>query len=55
LGGYAIGLYDDMEEISQRYSGTQAVYLPDPTRAALHQERLESYRKLMELLLEHIY
>jgi hypothetical protein len=55
LGGFAIGLYDDLEEISKRCSGTQAIYNPDPERAALHQERLESYRKLMGLLLEHVY
>ncbi len=55
LGGYAIGLYDDLEEISRRCAGTQMVYAPDPERAALHQERLAMYRKLMELLLEHIY
>jgi sugar (pentulose or hexulose) kinase len=55
LGGYAIGLFDDLEEISKRYAGTQKVYMPDPSRAALHRERLEQYRKLMGLLLEHIY
>lgn len=55
LAGLAIGIYDDMEEISRKYSGTQAVYTPNPERAALHQERLETYRQLMALLLEHIY
>jgi xylulokinase len=55
LAGLALGLYDDMEEISQRYSGTEAVYTPHPERAALHQERLATYRKLMALLLEQIY
>lgn len=55
LAGVAIGLYDDMEEVSKRYSGTKKVYTPDPKRAALHQEKLERYRLLMKLLLEHIY
>lgn len=55
LAGLAIGVYDDLEEISKKYSGTASVYMPNPERAALHQERLEAYRKLMSLLLEHIY
>jgi xylulokinase len=55
LAGLAIGVYDDMEAISKKYSGTGTVYTPHPERAALHQERLESYRKLMALLLEQIY
>jgi xylulokinase len=55
LAGLAIGVYDDMEAISIKYAGTQEVYAPDPERAALHQERLEKYRKLMALLLEHVY
>lgn len=55
LAGLAIGVYDDRDAISKQYSGTAAVYMPDPERAALHQERLEKYRKLMALLLDHIY
>lgn len=55
LAGLAIGVYDDLEAISRRYSGTEKVYLPDPERAALHGERLAKYRALMALLLEHIY
>ena len=55
LAGLAIGIYDDLQEISARLSGTGAVYMPDPERAALHQERLGEYRRLMALLLEHIY
>jgi len=55
LAGLAIGIYDDLEEISKRYSGTGRIYIPEPRRAVLHQERLEKYRKLMTLLLEHIY
>jgi len=55
LAGLALGVYDDMEEASRRYSGTERVYEPDPHRAALHQERLATYRKLLPLLLEHVY
>lgn len=55
LAGLAIGVYDDLEAISRRYSGTETVYQPDPERAALHSERLAQYRALMALLLEHIY
>lgn len=55
LAGLAIGVYDDIEQVSKHHSGTSAVYTPDPGRAAYHQERLETYRTLMALLLEHIY
>ena len=55
LAGLAIGVYDDMEEISKKFSGTKAIYTPNPKRAAMYQECLETYRKLMALLLEHIY
>lgn len=55
LAGLALGIYDDIEEVSKRLSGTAAVYVPNPERAALHQERMALYRRLMALLLEHIY
>ncbi len=55
LAGLAVGVYDDLEEASKKYSGTNRVYTPDPGRAALHKERFELYRKLMALLLESIY
>jgi xylulokinase len=55
LAGLALGIYDDLEEVSRRYSGTRAVFEPNPRRAALHQERRETYNRLMGLLLEHIY
>ncbi len=55
LAGLAVGIYEDMQEISKKYSGTKSVYTPNPERAALHQERLDTYQKLMGLLLEHIY
>ncbi len=55
LAGLAVGTYADLEGISRKFSGTQSVYLPHPERGALHQERFETYNKLMALLLEHIY
>jgi xylulokinase len=55
LAGLATGVYDDLQEVSAGLSGTSAVYTPDPSRAALHAERLDAYRQLMALLLEHIY
>ena len=55
LAGLAVGVYDDLQGISQKYSGTQSVYYPHPERAALHHERFETYCKLMALLLENIY
>ena len=55
LAGLAIGVYDDMEEISKRYSGTGRVYKPNTLRAEEHQEQLELYRRLMKLLLENVY
>ncbi len=55
LAGLAIGVYDQIEEVSTLYSGTEQVYLPDTSRAALHQERFEKYRKIMQLLLDNIY
>jgi len=55
LAGLAVGVYGDIEEISKKYAGTKSVFLPNPERAALHQEQIEKYRKLMVLLFEHIY
>jgi xylulokinase len=55
LAGLAIGVYDDLEDVSENLSGTSTVHMPDPGRAALHEERLETYRRLMALLLDHIY
>jgi xylulokinase len=55
LAGLAVGVYDDLEEVSRQYSGTAQVFLPNPERAALHQEALEKYRKLMTLLLADYY
>lgn len=55
LAGLAIGIYDDIEEISRNYSGTSKTYEPDQRRAGRHLERLEGYRRLMRLLLDQVY
>lgn len=55
LAGLAIGVYDDLEEVSRKFSGTSRVHEPEPKRAALHQERLESYRSLVPTLLSTVY
>ena len=55
LAGLAIGIYDDLEGISKEYSGTKSIYIPNPKRATLHQERFEKYQQLMTMLLKLIY
>ncbi len=51
LAGYGIGVYPDLDEASAALAGTSRVFEPDPSRASLHQERLEVYRKLVPTLL----
>jgi xylulokinase len=55
LAGLAVGIYTDLEEISRAFSGTARVHEPDPGRAKLHQERLESYQSLVPTLISTIY
>ena len=55
LAGMAIGVYDDLEQVSVLFSGTSRVHKPDPKRAALHQDRLQSYRETVETLLRELY
>lgn len=55
LAGLAIGVYDDMEGINRKYSGTAETYQPNPDRAAWHMTRLETYRTAMKMLLENVY
>jgi xylulokinase len=55
LAGLAIGIYDDLENTSKKYSGTKVVYKPNPDRASLHKDNLEKYHQLMTLLLKHVY
>lgn len=55
LAGLAIGIYDDLEGISRKYSGTQQVFKPNPERAAFHQEQFQKYNHLMGLLLGQYY
>jgi sugar (pentulose or hexulose) kinase len=51
LAGVGIDVYPDLDEASSALAGTSRVFEPDPSRAALHQERLETYRKLVPTLL----
>jgi xylulokinase len=55
LAGQAIGLIDDVGAAARAYAKVSAVYEPEPARAALHQERLEYYRKTMRTLLRELY
>ncbi len=55
LAGHGIGLYPDLEEASQRFGGTGKTYQPNPARAALHRERLETYRNFVPTLLTTVY
>jgi xylulokinase len=55
LAGYGIGLYKDLDEASQRYSGTSRIFEPDPERYKLHQERFELYSKFVPNLLENVF
>jgi xylulokinase len=55
LAGYGIGLYNDLDEASQACSGTSQVFEPDASRAGLHRERLETYRRLVPNLLSTVF
>lgn len=55
LAGYGIGIYKDLDEASKIYSGTSRVYEPKPDRLALHQERIELYKRSVKCLLENVY
>jgi sugar (pentulose or hexulose) kinase len=55
LAGVATGVYQNLEEVSQRFSGTSRIHTPDPNRARLHQERLRIYRKIVPNLISSAY
>ncbi len=55
LAGVAIGIYDDLEAVSRKFSGTGKVHEPEPARAELHRERLAHYRKAVGVLLREIF
>jgi xylulokinase len=55
LAGCGIGVYQDLDEAALACSGTSRIYEPDPTRAGLHQERLEAYRKAVPGILSAVY
>jgi xylulokinase len=53
LAGLAIKSFDDITKMSKAfmnaaYAGTARIHEPDPVRAALHREKLESYRKAVQ-------
>ncbi|NPV85776.1 MAG: hypothetical protein HPY45_07175 [Anaerolineae bacterium] len=55
LAGYGIGVYRDLETASRKYAGTGKVFTPQPGRFALHQKRLEIYRRLVPSLLHTVF
>jgi sugar (pentulose or hexulose) kinase len=52
LAGVAVRVYSDQEAISRRLSGTACVYEPDPTRAAQHHARMDTYQATVAALLQ---
>ncbi len=52
LAGVGTGVYPELDEASTALAGTSRAFEPNPSRAALHQERLETYRNLVPTLLE---
>jgi xylulokinase len=55
LAGCSIGIFDDLDQAGLACAGTSKVYEPDLSRAGLHQERLETYRKLVPNLLTTVF
>jgi xylulokinase len=48
LAGMAINAFDDITDTSKAYTNTIRIHEPDPSRAALHQEKLDSYRHTVQ-------
>jgi xylulokinase len=55
LAGFGIGIYQDLDEASRICSRTGGVYDPDPSRAALHRQRFDLYRKAVPSLLSAVF
>ena len=51
LAGIATGVYSDLDDIGENYSGSSRIHTPDQARADLHKENLEAYHKLVSTLL----
>ena len=51
LAGTAIGIYQDLKEVSKTFSGTKKTYQPNLTRLDLHKERLEIYQSVIPNLI----
>jgi len=48
LAGFAINSFTDITEASKAYAGTVRIHEPDPSRAALHREKLQTYRSAVQ-------
>lgn len=55
LAGVGIGVYSDLDEASQACSPIGTIYHPNLTRADLHKERLQMYRKAVPGLLLNLF
>jgi xylulokinase len=55
IAGIGMGVFNDLDEISQKYSGTSRVYEPNSNRADLHKEKLETYRRTVPVFLTEVY
>lgn len=55
LAGMGIGTFNDLEEAGLVCSGTSRVYQPDPNRADLHKERLDTYCTIVPNLLSTVF
>jgi xylulokinase len=55
IAGIGIGVFDDLDEASQMYSGTSKIYEPNLVRAELHKEKLDAYRRTVPVLLSEVY
>jgi len=55
IAGYGLGVYNDLDDVGEKYSGTSKIYQPDENRAKLHQDRMELYNKTVPNLLATVF
>ncbi|MCJ7625168.1 MAG: FGGY-family carbohydrate kinase, partial [Anaerolineaceae bacterium] len=55
IAGIGLGVFNDLDEVSQMYSGTGRIYEPNPARKQLHADKLETYRRIVPVLLSELY
>ncbi len=55
IAGYGAGIYPDVDEASRMFSGTANIYEPNYSRTKLHQERLETYKRIVPILLSEVF